>query len=237
MKRQSNGALAVRSGTGPKQEPGQNARNEGHPGCCVQHRAPRRHPVRAEKGNRVEEMRQRRAQRQCADQEADAKAAILLAPGRHQLHPRWVDSREREARQEPEGERRGRSGIERRNQSGENRRQHRAHREETGHGDAIGQVDHRRKQRARHEAELDAHREPGGEPRIESPLGAKLGSTADAANHGPMASVSAAARRPSWDLLVIEADSWRGGQAEESRPLASNIASPSRPSPPSPPLH
>ena len=68
-------------------------------------REERRPPRGAEDG--VHEIRDALAERQRADEDAEREAAPRLEPRREDLHPRRVDAREPEARQEAQDERRG----------------------------------------------------------------------------------------------------------------------------------
>gem|GEM_PF-3759286 len=132
-------------------------RDDRETGGQQEHRPPGRHAA----GRGVEEVRQRRAQGDGAHQQADAEAAVLPAPGGHQLHPRRIDPGEGEAGEEPAGERRARRQIQQRDGGVERRGGERAHRQQALRRQAVGEGEKRAQQRPGHEAELHAGGQPG----------------------------------------------------------------------------
>ena len=107
----------------------------------------------------IEEVRQRRPERQCAHQDADHQSHVALRPGRCELHADGIDARERHAGDEAQHQRGRRGGRDEQQAGVGDRSRERAHRKEPARIDAIGQAREGAGDAAHDEAGLDAARE------------------------------------------------------------------------------
>ena len=121
--------------------------------------------------DRVDEIRERLAERDAADEGAEGRAAPAPEPRGQDLHPGRIDAGEEEPGQESQDHRRDRTARDERQSGVRGRAEPRGHGEETPRREDVRQVSERAHERAGDESELHRERQPRRGRVRQAPLG------------------------------------------------------------------
>ncbi len=153
------------------------ADEEEHDGAAGDREARHGEHVDAPRGmpDRVDEIRERLAERDAADEDAEGRSAPAAKPGREDLHAGRIDAGEEEPRQEPQDHGRDRPAREEREPGVRGRAEPRGDGEEAPRREHVRQVAERAHERAGHEPELHRERQPRRRRVRQTPLGLERG--------------------------------------------------------------